>query len=117
MGKDGNYNPERGRGRENLVSREVAMKELLQVIKSTKPDNFTPRIVEKKDDYVRVEYESPILGFIDDVEFWFPPGKKPLVQYRSASRMGSFDFDINRKRIKALRIALEKKGWASEETS
>ncbi|KAL4567432.1 hypothetical protein LXL04_023016 [Taraxacum kok-saghyz] len=26
-------------------------------IKSTKPDNFTPRVVEKKDDYIRVEYE------------------------------------------------------------
>ena len=31
-------------------------------IKSTKPDKFTPRIVEKKDGYVRVEYQSPILG-------------------------------------------------------
>lgn len=35
---------------------------LLLQIKSTKPDKFTPRIVEKKDDYVHVEYESPILG-------------------------------------------------------
>lgn len=31
-------------------------------INSTKPDRFTPRIVEKKDDYVHAEYESPILG-------------------------------------------------------
>ena len=31
-------------------------------IKSTKPDKYTPKIVEKKDDYVHVEYESPILG-------------------------------------------------------
>lgn len=31
-------------------------------IKSAKPDKFTPRIEEKKDDYVRVEYQSPILG-------------------------------------------------------
>lgn len=52
--------------------------------------------------------------FVDDVEFWFPPGNKPIVQYRSASRIGNFDFDINRKRIKALREALEKNGWASE---
>ncbi|KZV47354.1 hypothetical protein F511_30174 [Dorcoceras hygrometricum] len=52
--------------------------------------------------------------FVDDVEFWFPPGKKSIVQYRSASRLGNFDFDVNRKRIKALRLALEKKGWASE---
>ncbi|XP_022897155.1 uncharacterized protein LOC111410824 isoform X2 [Olea europaea var. sylvestris] len=54
--------------------------------------------------------------FVDDVEFWFPPGKKSIVQYRSASRMGNFDFDINRKRIKVLRLELEKKGWASENT-
>ncbi|KAH6812145.1 hypothetical protein C2S51_025907 [Perilla frutescens var. frutescens] len=109
-----NYNPKEGRGSQKPVSRHQAMEELLQVIQSTKPDNFTPKITEKKDDYVRVEYESPILGFVDDVEFWFPPGKKTVVQYRSASRLGSFDFDINRKRIKALRVALEKKGWASE---
>lgn len=111
-----NYNPEEGRGSKNPVSKEKAMEELLQVIKSTKPDNFSPRIVEKRDDYVRVEYESPILGFVDDVEFWFAPGKKSIVQYRSASRLGNFDFDINRKRIKVLRLELEKKGWASENT-
>ena len=35
---------------------------VLSQLKSTKPDNFTPRVVEKKDDYIRVEYESPILG-------------------------------------------------------
>ena len=34
----------------------------MQQIKSSKLDKFTPRIVEKKDDYVRVEYQSPILG-------------------------------------------------------
>ncbi|XP_075518354.1 uncharacterized protein LOC142552553 isoform X1 [Primulina tabacum] len=108
------YNPEEGRGSKNPASKEQAMKELLDVIKSTKPENFSPKITEKTDDYVRVEYESPIMGFVDDVEFWFPPGKKSIVQYRSASRLGNFDFDVNRKRIKALRLALEKKGWASE---
>ncbi|PIA49975.1 hypothetical protein AQUCO_01300603v1 [Aquilegia coerulea] len=111
-----NYNPEDGQGKQIPVSREEAMTELLEVIESTKPDKFTPRIVEKKDDYVRVEYESPIMGFVDDVEFWFPPGKKPIVEYRSASRLGNFDFDVNKKRIKTLRVALEKKGWASEGT-
>lgn len=110
------YNPEGGRGRKNPVSREVAKEELIEVIKSLKPDKFTPRIVENKDDYLRVEYESPILGFVDDVEFWFPPGKDSIVEYRSASRMGNFDFDINRKRIKALRLELEKKGWASQDS-
>lgn len=109
-----NYNG--GRNRKAPVSREVAMEELLQVIKSTKPDKFTPRIMEKKDDYVRVEYQSSILGFVDDVEFWFPLGRDSIVEYRSASRLGNFDFDINRKRIKALRQELEKKGWASKDS-
>jgi len=38
--------------------------------------------------------------FVDDVEFWFPPDKGSTVEYRSASRVGNFDFDLNRKRIK-----------------
>ncbi|CAN6466554.1 unnamed protein product [Victoria cruziana] len=100
------YNPETGRGRKNPVTREVAMAELLQVIESTRPDNFTPHIVEKKDDYVRVEYESPVLGLVHDVEFWFPPGRKSIVEYRSASRLGSYDFDANRKRIKVCFLKL-----------
>ncbi|GER31248.1 cornichon family protein [Striga asiatica] len=45
--------------------------------------------------------------FVDDVEFWFPPSKKPLVQYRSASRLGNFDFDINKKRVKRLLVQKE----------
>ncbi|KAG9445379.1 hypothetical protein H6P81_016719 [Aristolochia fimbriata] len=109
-----NYNPENGRGKNKPVSRKEAMNELLEVIKSTRPDKFTPNIVEKTDNYIHVEYKSPILGFVDDVEFWFPPGKKSVVEYRSASRKGSFDFEINKKRVKALRLELEKKGWASE---
>ncbi|KAH7848921.1 hypothetical protein Vadar_010271 [Vaccinium darrowii] len=54
-----NYNPD---GRRGNKSREDAMEELLQVIKSTKADKSKPQVVEKKDDYVHVEYESPILG-------------------------------------------------------
>ncbi|OIW21692.1 hypothetical protein TanjilG_08095 [Lupinus angustifolius] len=107
------YNRE---GRKNPVSREEAIEELIEVIETTMPDKFTPRIVERKEDYIRVEYQSSILGFVDDVEFWFPPGKGSTVEYRSASRMGNFDFDVNRKRIKALRLVLEKKGWASQDT-
>uniref|UniRef100_A0A2P2JH37 DUF1499 domain-containing protein n=2 Tax=Rhizophora mucronata TaxID=61149 RepID=A0A2P2JH37_RHIMU len=103
-------------GRKKAVGREVAREELLQVIKSTKPDKYAPRIVEQKDDYVYVEYQSPILGLVDDVEFWFPPGNKSIVEYRSASRLGNFDFDANRKRIKILRMELEKKGWASADS-
>ncbi|KAG5014173.1 hypothetical protein AAZX31_09G247100 [Glycine max] len=93
-----NYNPE---GRKDHVSREEAMEELIDVIESTiLPENFTPRIVERTEDYLRLEYQSPILGFVDDVEFWFPPDRDSVVEYRSASRLGNFDFHVNRKRIK-----------------
>lgn len=37
---------------------------------------------------------------MDDVEFWFPQDKDSIVEYRSASRVGNFDFDVNRRRIK-----------------
>lgn len=47
------------------------------------------------------------------MEFFIPDPEKPLVEYRSASRVGESDFDINRKRIKELRIQLQKKGWKS----
>uniref|UniRef100_B9GPG8 DUF1499 family protein n=1 Tax=Populus trichocarpa TaxID=3694 RepID=B9GPG8_POPTR len=107
-----NYNG----GRKKPVSKEQAMEELLDVIRSTKPEKFTPKIVERDDDYVHVEYQSPILGLVDDVEFWFRPGNNTIVEYRSASRLGNFDFDYNRKRIKILRLELEKKGWASAES-
>ncbi|KAJ6404668.1 hypothetical protein OIU84_012769 [Salix udensis] len=88
-----NYNG----GRKKPVSKEKAMEELLDVIRSTKPEKFTPKIVERDGDYVHVEYSSPILGLVDDVEFWFRPGDNSIVEYRSASRLGNFDFDYNRK--------------------
>eukprot|EP00897_Mesotaenium_endlicherianum_P008705 jgi/Mesen1/7863/ME000042S07309 len=108
------YNPAEGRGRKNPASQTQAMQELVEVVQTTKPDGFVPTIVKQTDDYLYVEYESNLLGFVDDVEFWFPPNsKESLVEYRSASRLGESDFDINRKRIRALRVELQKKGWAS----
>ncbi|KAL5058397.1 hypothetical protein RYX36_030001 [Vicia faba] len=106
-----NYNPE---SRKDSVSREEAIEELIDAIETTiPPENFTPRIVDRTEDYLRVEYKSPILGLVDDVEFWFPKDKDSIVEYRSASRVGNFDFDVNRRRIKALRLELENRGWAS----
>lgn len=107
------YNPEDGRGRKGPISREQAMAELAEVVGSIKPDKFEPKIVKQTGDYLYAEFQSPTFGFIDDVEFYFPPGDKSVVEYRSASRIGESDGNINRKRIKAIRQALEKKGWAT----
>lgn len=45
-----------------LFSAKINSEKFILQIKSTKPDKFTPRIMENKNDYVRVEYQGPILG-------------------------------------------------------
>ncbi|PRW33322.1 50S ribosomal L11 [Chlorella sorokiniana] len=107
------YNPEEGRGRKKPATQEQAMAELLSVVSTLKPEGFNPKIIKQTSDYVYVEYESPTLGFIDDVEFFFPADKPNIVEYRSASRVGQRDGNANRKRIKAIRLELQKKGWRS----
>jgi uncharacterized protein (DUF1499 family) len=69
------YNPEDGRGMRKSATQEQAMQELVDVVQSLKPDNFEPKIITRTSDYLYVEYTSPTFGFIDDVEFWFPPDR------------------------------------------
>ena len=95
------------------VTREMAIEELVGVLEQSKPQGFTPKVVTRKSDYVRAEFTSPIFGFVDDVEFFFPPGDVKRVEYRSASRIGNDDGGTNRKRIRELRVALEPIGWRS----
>jgi uncharacterized protein (DUF1499 family) len=63
------------------------------------------KIVEQKGAYLHAEFSTPAMGFTDDVEFW-ADGR--AVQVRSSSRLGIRDFDVNRKRVEALRAQLEK---------
>lgn len=63
------------------------------------------RIVEQRDDYLRVEFTTRWLKFVDDAEFWADPAAG-VVQVRSASRLGESDLGVNRERIEALRAAL-----------
>lgn len=99
-----------GRALKKPATQAQAMEELVSVVKELTPDNFTPTIIKQTPDYLYVEYESPTFGFIDDVEFYF---KKDVCEYRSASRIGESDGNINRKRIAAIRKELQKKGWES----
>ncbi|MGH8442035.1 MAG: DUF1499 domain-containing protein [Nevskiaceae bacterium] len=62
-------------------------------------------IVEQKGPYLYAEFSTRLMGFTDDVEF-FADGK--ALQVRSSSRLGVRDFDVNRKRVEALRAELEK---------
>ena len=57
-----NYAPEDGRAMRETVTKEQAMQELKQVVEETDADGFTPKVIEQKDDYLYVEYESPTFG-------------------------------------------------------
>ena len=62
-------------------------------------------IVESRPDYLRVQFTTRLMKFVDDVEFWFDPAAG-VVQVRSASRVGRKDFGVNRQRIERLRARL-----------
>lgn len=62
-------------------------------------------IVERRDDYLYAQFTTPLMRFVDDVEFWFDPAAG-VVQVRSASRVGRKDFGVNRSRIENIRARL-----------
>ena len=63
------------------------------------------KIVKSEADYLYAQYTTPLMKFVDDVEFWYDPVAQ-VIQVRSASRIGESDLGVNRKRIEAVRAAL-----------
>lgn len=86
-------------------SRESAFAALLGVVRAT------PRaqVVSQTADYLYVEYTSALMGYVDDVEFWFAPDRK-VIHVRSASRLGHSDLGVNRKRVEDIRARLAAAG-------
>ena len=60
------------------------------------------RVLKADDGYIHVKFSSRVFRFVDDVEFCFDPESK-LIHVRSASRVGYFDFGVNRKRVEDIR--------------
>lgn len=63
------------------------------------------RIVVRSSDYLHAECESALLGFVDDLEFYFPP-EDGVIHVRSASRLGHSDLGVNRRRVEEIRTRL-----------
>ena len=63
------------------------------------------KVVKSDSDYLYAQYTTPLMNFVDDVEFWYDP-QAQAIQVRSASRIGKGDMGVNRKRIEAVRAAL-----------
>lgn len=60
------------------------------------------KIIEQTSRYLYAEFTTPLMGFVDDVEFALD-ADRGLVHVRSASRLGYSDLGTNRKRIETLR--------------
>lgn len=63
------------------------------------------KLVEQKDHYLYVEFSTALMGYTDDVEFTV---SGDAIHVRSSSRLGIRDFDVNRKRIEAVRAGFDK---------
>ena len=79
-------------------SAEVAWKRLRKVL-SQLP---RARIVVGDEHYLRAEFTTRIMRYVDDVEFLLDEATS-TIQVRSASRVGYSDLGMNRKRVEAIR--------------
>ncbi len=66
-------------------------------------DDVGGGIVSTEPAYIAATFRSPLMGFVDDVEFRLA---EDVVHVRSASRVGHEDLSANRERIEAIRQAL-----------
>ncbi|MGH8528336.1 MAG: DUF1499 domain-containing protein [Nevskiales bacterium] len=63
------------------------------------------KVIQAPADYVRAEFTSARLKFVDDVEFLIA-ADIGVIQLRSASRIGFSDRGVNRARVEAIRAQL-----------
>jgi len=64
------------------------------------------KIAKDSGDYLSATYESSLFGFIDDLELRLDAASQ-MIHVRSASREGHSDLGANRKRVEALRQAIQ----------
>jgi len=63
-------------------------------------------VIRHEGSYLHAEFRSKLMGFVDDVEFTFDD-RSGVLHVRSASRLGRRDFEVNRRRVEALRSRIE----------
>jgi uncharacterized protein (DUF1499 family) len=63
-------------------------------------------IIKKEPGYLYAQFTTRLMKYVDDTEFWFDPAEA-VIQVRSASRLGSSDLGVNRKRIEFIRQKLQ----------
>ena len=74
-------------------------------LKAVVQNSSNANVISSTPDYVYAQFTTPLMKYVDDVEFWFDP-KTNAIELRSASRLGRSDLGANRKRIETIRLAL-----------
>ena len=76
-----------------------------EILRAWIQQNPNAHITYLGDDLIKAEFKSRVFGFIDDLTLLIQPDS--LVDVRSASRTGYYDFGVNRDRVEKLRKALQ----------
>ena len=63
-------------------------------------------IVDCSEHYLYAECRTPLMGFVDDLEFYWDTDEQ-ICHVRSASRAGYSDFGKNRRRVEEIRANFE----------
>ena len=80
-----------------LQTREASREKILSILKDMK----RTEIVKLTESYIHVECRTALLHFMDDVAFFLDDTTR-VVHFRSASRVGYYDFGLNRRRMKRI---------------
>ena len=59
-------------------------------------------VITVQQNYIHAKFKSRWFGFVDDLEFYWDENDE-LCHVRSASRLGYYDFGVNRKRVERIR--------------
>jgi uncharacterized protein (DUF1499 family) len=77
-----------------------------QALLAVLPQMEGAKVVTQESFYIRAEFSSRRMRFVDDVEFLIDPLSN-VVHVRSASRLGYSDLGVNRKRVEDIRARLQ----------
>ena len=79
----------------NATAAKTVLRQIIEAMPRT-------HIERDADNYLHATFTSRVFGFVDDVEFLVDE-QRQLIEVRSASRKGKYDFGVNRRRVEKLR--------------
>ena len=88
------------------VAHKEATERLLAVLRAMEG----VKIITAEGGYIRAECTSALFRFVDDVAFYIDDGQK-TIHVRSASRIGYYDFGVNRRRVERIRSRFLEHTW------